>query len=372
MSYIQIDKKAATDAEAQALLDQTYALFDPLGTPTLFIRPEDFPIQSTDAIIFSNLASVSKTDFKRAEHSRINKLVSKKMEVFKPLDLSDSFSGIAKKLDRDIVNSQLKPNDLSVDLAYNIRLSKFAETAEQYDHQKYIQPSFSVVFSSPSRSTLSNILAHFKIDSKVSIGTSSQLRFIALWHEIAHGTGAGEPQADIIMATLTRQAFEDNQMITVFADLRAFDALLQAKKKAERYGWPMVEANDYILRLPEGMINSMSEQNIKDMRFQKFDHLADTVFEVSDMLKEQVVEKLHTRNLLGLSLAAQELREDMNISLTNNQMQILTRFELATRRLHHGEAAYQKGTNLISAELLESERAAPITFTPSQWVPSAE
>jgi len=53
-------------------------------------------------------------------------------------------------------------------------------------------------------------------------------------------------------------------------------------------------------------------------------------------------------------------------------MQILTRFELATRRLHHGEAAYQKGTNLISAELLESERAAPITFTPSQWVPSAE
>ena len=41
MSLIQIDKKAATEAEAQAILKASYALFDPFGIPVLHIKPED-------------------------------------------------------------------------------------------------------------------------------------------------------------------------------------------------------------------------------------------------------------------------------------------------------------------------------------------
>ncbi len=42
MSFIQVDKKAVTEEEGQALIEQTYALMRPLGTATMFIQPKDF------------------------------------------------------------------------------------------------------------------------------------------------------------------------------------------------------------------------------------------------------------------------------------------------------------------------------------------
>lgn len=369
MSYIQIDKKAVTEEEARAFLNQSYSLEKPLGTTTLFIRPEDFPSQSEagkQSVLFkaiNNLKRIFKT--KTATEGAL----SKKLAPFKYLDIDNEFNELQKIALRSIEQAQKSTDDVFDHAIHNLSVPKFAQSAEEQVQDTYMQPFFSVVFPPDKDLKFAEMLAMSELNFMTE--TPSQFPFTVLWHEIAHGAGASEPQADMIAATVTRQAFENNHMISGIADVRAFHAVVYSSNK-KGYGWPMVEANDYVMSLPEETIDTMSEQEIKDIRFQKFDHLAETVSEVNRLLKKQVGLAFYDPNLLGLAEAAQKLRKDINLSLTDNHKQILTRFELATRRLHRGAVAYDKRYDLVPNELLQSERAEPITFTPSEGAPSAE
>ena len=61
----------------------------------------------------------------------------------------------------------------------------------------------------------------------------------------------------MIAAIVTRQAFADNRMLSMNADLRAIreifknadkdlDRFTAEKHTPTKYGWPMVEVNDYV------------------------------------------------------------------------------------------------------------------------------
>jgi hypothetical protein len=66
----------------------------------------------------------------------------------------------------------------------------YQDFADRYSPRNYIQPLYNVVVTGNS------LQQDFMKDQNVPV--PYPLHFLSEWHEIAHGTGAGEPQADMM------------------------------------------------------------------------------------------------------------------------------------------------------------------------------
>lgn len=378
MSLLQINKKVITEEDGQLLIDQTCSMRAPLGTPTEFIRPEEFdrcsvkpknPYLSLLTSCFSTLRMEWKAIKKTSsflsqggygrEHSRSE-------------ELSVGVSG-------EIISKVVDPRKKYLADSSSIFEEGFEKKAHYYSPDVYKQPKSSLIKMFPNNASCKDMMGHALKASfmKRSFpGFDAQVQLFVLWHEIAHGAGAGEPQADAIAAVVNRQAFEDHNVLRVWSDYRALSTILDCShpNKAEvieglgKYGWPTVEAVDYIGGLPQATIDQMSEGDIKNIRFQKFDHMTESVLDIGGRLRRKAGEEaFKARDFEALERTALELCDDEDFGV--KEQQILKRFALACRRFSVGEGAYTNEEELVTEELLGSEGAEPLSFTPGEHIP---
>jgi hypothetical protein len=102
------------------------------------------------------------------------------------------------------------------------------------------------------------------------------MRYHTVCHELAHGTGADEPQEDRIAALLARRAFGNGATVMQMADIRALETMHaamavhrgedtpQERDYLDEYGWRMVDANDAVAALSDTEIAAMDERQIME------------------------------------------------------------------------------------------------------------
>lgn len=384
MSFIQIDKKAVTEAEGQALIEQTYGLTHPLGTATLFFKPDEFPahwLEKMPGILHDPLSRFSKNTAIRDELTeRIRHFYMEghldHLDIESCGESMRRLYASVREVGAQILKARLKPSTFEHMGAdphendYNAPHITFAETYRPPLNSKIMLP-----FGQVSGDALHKMILK-QDDTDVTPprpGLDSQYHFMGVWHEIGHGTGAQEPQTEAIGAIATRKAFEDNTCLSAFSDLRAFHAFMKHDKvddslpQREVYGWPMVEVNDYVKHLPQKTIDAMSEDEMINIRHQAFAHLGANVEMVAHMLRSEDEAAWNARDLQALGAVASDIKKSP--ILEDVEKQIAARFQLACERLYHGAPAYEEGNDLIDEELLESEHHAPMTFKPGDYIP---
>lgn len=163
--------------------------------------------------------------------------------------------------------------------------------AHEFEPDDYKEPSWSLVLA-PSKGYSAKGFFRYSTGANTDKmpefpGKESQYRLFSLWHEYAHTAGADEPQADKMAGLVYRQLSpEDPRVIHVKADMRAVSAVLRGnfEKTSKKYGWAMVTALDTVAAMDQSTINEMSMEDIKAIRFEKFDHHWESVKAVREVL----------------------------------------------------------------------------------------
>lgn len=392
MTLIQTDQKAITADQAQAILDDSIALKNPLGIPTLYLRPEEF-----GELIFSVIDKKGAKGAKGEWFPELKRLEEAVREKIQNFTAAPHFEEVAAQ-DKDHVTERFTRS--APQIATGLYLAKMDAHGPKYslalvDHKEgmraiktapddFVEPAASLVCLPPSGDDVINVHQAIlgpdvKGLSPDMPGSYAEYRFALLWHEIGHGTGAEEPQTQAISAIMTRRAFADPSSISAQADARAVLAVLSAEEvhhdifdqenrpANELYGWPMVEVADHIVHMDGDVVDGLGEQDIKNIRFQNFDHLTETVLDVAAMIYANNADAYEQTDIPALAQTARQVRE--GISITDDENQILKRFELACHRLNIGKPAYDQGAECIEQDVREADHAQPLTFTAGEWIP---
>ena len=368
MSYLTINKKAVSPDDARKLLDQTQALPDSFGIPTHVLHLKDFEkyVLGTRKAVFG----FKSDELRDAVVARIGKHPEPvrpgwglKALFYRRGDISDRVFENIREMFYEINSANPACS------TYPLRHDK----ANFYKPGTYQNPQFGVILV-PKQSMSANYFRDECLDVVSPLyqsslpGMDEAWQFHTLWHEKAHVTGAGEPQAEMIASLVTRQAFVDQRFVATQADLRALETIL-LPHRAAGYGWPTVEAIDYAMTLPQERVDAMSEGDIRDVRFQSFNQLNKTVAHVAKLIRRQYGYNpiANYPQASRLEEIARKFRHSNTLNDTANQ--ILARFELASLRVGRGSGAYDEGAAGIPEKLLESERAKPLTFKPGEYIP---
>lgn len=357
MSLIQITKKAATREEARELLDTSMALSDPFGAPTFVLKLEDFSLDPVNReqdvrLVLEAYRAFTQEYPHMARHER-----------YVPNHVLRDFGEIAGG---DVIFSSTAIN-------YPVEGDDPTEEAHLYTPETYTPPGVNIVLvpsvdltMSQDRTSYDSAINHHDLP-----GTPEQWQAKSLWHEYAHGTGAGEPQAETMAAFVNRKFFANNPVLQANADHRAFRCIFGYANPVlrETYGWGMVEGNDYAARFAEDQIDPMTEADIRRISFQKFDSLADRVLAMGAVLEHLAKADFSNKNLPILAGWAQALANHPEIK-DPQDLRILKRFQLACTRIHLGNVAYVEGNDLIDPALAAVAEEVPMTFTP-EYIPEA-
>ncbi|MFP4098220.1 MAG: hypothetical protein ACLFP8_03585 [Alphaproteobacteria bacterium] len=161
-----------------------------------------------------------------------------------------------------------------------------------------------------------------------------------------------------------RKAFDNVSVLKSWADLRVIQLLTsRSDKTAHLYGWASVDVLDHFTRMSDPKVDGMDMTDIISMRYQRFEYpdltFSDSRAECSFDIWER------PGDFLDL------IKDHLNYGGYNDaDRQILSRIALAVNRFIIGEEAYGSDTaDLIDRQLLESERTAPLTFTPGEYIP---
>lgn len=389
MTLIQTDEKAITAEQAQAVLDESLALKKPLGIPTLYLRPEEF-----GELIMTVIDKKDTRDSWFPELQKLEDAVRERIQTFAanpnfehatPQDkdhITERFTRSAPQIATGLYLAKMDAQGTRFSLA--LVDHKPDMRATQSTPEDFVEPKASLICLPPSKDVGMNMQTAILGPDVRGLapdrpGSDAEYQFALLWHEIGHGIGAEEPQTQAISAIMTRKAFADPTTITAQADARAVLAVLSTEETHrdifdnkdrpanDLYGWPMVEVADYIAHMDAPTIDAMGEEQIKGIRFQSFDHLSETVGDVAAMICSVDGAAYEETDIPALAQAASRIRQF--VPITEDENQILKRFELACHRLNIGKAAYDQGAEFIDEDLIDSEHAAPITFTPGEWIP---
>lgn len=133
----------------------------------------------------------------------------------------------------------------------------------------------------------------------------------------------------------------------MWADQRALDVILNYDKKdrATLYGWSCVDVSDFVAAQSEEKILGLSEEQIKALRFNRFDPLTETVEKVGKAIKDSgvVIEKrenLYDLGMVAAGLAKGAFKNDDVAQYVSN------RFALACARALYGEKMYKTAPDL--------------------------
>ena len=371
MSMLQIDRKAVTEEDAKAVLSNTYALSDPLGTPTIFLNPDSFSPTLLEYAPPWMRKAFHNTAYNHTRQDQIRGIIQDFFDAGHFDHLSDEeHERVARVLEETVPElSQLigsarilheEPRTtMRGHLNDRLKAHHFAPVPEEFK-----APFRSVIITPRSAWTPEDIPAYLigsyqgSENAAGMPGFGAQYQFNSVWHEIGHGTGAAEPQTEMMAALVAKQAFEDTRFLSVQADLRAIRSVFRHSilrddpnsisangqingqvREREKYGWPMAEVNDYVQGLPVDMVDALSEDDIKSIRFRRFDHIGDTLKTAADILKYEDPEGYETKDLHSLREAALYLAEKR--STPEEHAQIYERLALACERVLIGEEAYE-------------------------------
>ncbi len=385
--FLSIDKKAITEQDGQALLDQSYALTRPLGIATMFIRPEEFSphwLEGKPSLVKSIIRPFDKNAKMRDELTdKINAFYEgghlSHLSAEEQDEAMRRFHENVGTIADLVARTRLNPksfNEMGA-VAHNSDFSK----PDEKSPETYKSPISSMIImpmqETMETSFISEMIGEESQTAKDFSQSNSQIHFMALWHEIGHGLGAGEPQTEAISAMVTRKAFEDTEALGVFGDIRAYVAIMQHNQmpedsriiipEREEYGWPMVEVNDYVRNLPADKIDKMTEGDIVNLRHQSFNHLGRNIQMVAEMMRDNNEEAWLLQDMKGLGEIAGDLADSP--FLEDGEKQIARRFKLACERLRLGASAYREGNNFISSDLQQADKQDPLTFTPGAYIP---
>lgn len=335
MTLLQIDKRAASAADGQALIDRSLSMSDPFGVPTLHFSSQDM----------NRVYELGVNGVLSIEKEIINPKLDKLMEFLEqqgrsPLERREIYTSLLRDFVmkvRNEITGQRMPYNMSARLSSK----DFQQTAENYGAGRFISPIGNMVFRSGERTEMT----FFDYEDVQRLNGAD--RYHDVWHENAHGLGAGEPQADLIGAIITRQSFEPSNVIKMWADQRALDEILNYDKKdrSTSYGWGCVDVNDFIAAQPEEKILGLSEAKIKALRFNRFDPLTETVEKVGKAIRNSGVviqkrENLHDLGMYAAGLANGDLKDDEVAQYVSK------RFALACTRALYGDKMYKTAPDL--------------------------
>ena len=157
MSVLQINKKAITEADGQRLIDQTCCLRAPLGTPTEFVRLEDFrryetgiktPYLHSLVSKFSDAVSVSKAMLKAT------RFVHEGMD-YRSAGIGEYFSALrnVRDVSFDILNSYFGT-------MWTLKSKGYKEYADNYGPEDYKQPKAALIKVLPRDVPSGNLIGH--------------------------------------------------------------------------------------------------------------------------------------------------------------------------------------------------------------------
>lgn len=342
---LTIDKKAATEAEAKKILAQSYtfcATDKPYGVPVLILRPETFNVKGQPDDI-GNVQS--------QYHSRLSRFLRKIGEdqgVGQSL-LRESSNGrtivsttntlIAARLDENYMYASCKA----------ITKGGFAQNADHYTPRAYQAPSFAIIQA--PRKDLDGVkrLAYMLDAEKVNLapdlpGMAAQWQFLDLWHEVGHAAGAGEAQTEKMAAVMCRKAFNDASFLQAEADIRYVKAILFSddEEVRERYGWGMGQAVDEICALSDAEIDALSDEDIRDMRHERYDARGAITQKIGAALRQDIgADKMNGNHLAEIASAAENLLSGAFKNAAQKEKQVIERFHLAVTRLSQGARGYK-------------------------------
>lgn len=342
---LTIDKKATTEAEAADILARSYvfcARNKPYGVPVLILRPETFNVKGQPDDI-GNVQS--------QYHSRLSRFLRKIGEdqgAGQSL-LRESSNG------RTIIDTTRTLIAACQDDGYMyasckaIAASGFAQNADYYAPGAYRAPSFAII-QAPRKDLdgvkrLSYMLDAERVNLAADMpGMAAQWQFLDLWHEVGHAAGAGEAQTEKMAAALCRKAFNDVSFLQVEADIRYTKAVLFSddREVRERYGWGMGQAVDEICALSAAEIDALSDEDIRDMRFERYDARGNITRKLGAALREDVgADKMNGNYLPEIAVAAKKLLSGAFKNAAQDEKDVIMRFHLAVSRLAQGKRGYQ-------------------------------
>lgn len=298
MTLLQINKRAETAEEGLELIDRSIKLCDPFDSPTLCITNQD--LSDWNKKTKSILKPVTESLFQRA------------WKLFKGPNIADSvfiseslkFGHVEQKA-RDVLESKpfqgLSHEDkiaasILLGLQFQLRMLGIeADSIPASSHLNLFSRDISASLDSKKIKALSVSIVNIDGKDRLLYQSKSKIesfhgadRFSTIWHEFAHSAGANEPQADMMSAIVTRQAFSPSDLLRRIADERAIDAVTHFENESvrENYGWGVVDANDFVASLSDEKILGISEEEIKSIKFQKFNSLGDAIYRVGKVVKE--------------------------------------------------------------------------------------
>lgn len=180
------------------------------------------------------------------------------------------------------------------------------------------------------------------------------VRSQSVCHELGHGAGGDEPQADKFAALMTRRAYGDDSCVRVVADMRAVitvastldilssDASLpRALDYVEGYGWKTVEANDSACVPSQKDINAMSDEDIMASTRETFTEPYKKTMALATLL-QPFMRKATGAHINDISAAADKLAESVSAMTDDADVQAMAaRYALAARRLAGGAPSYR-------------------------------
>lgn len=181
-------------------------------------------------------------------------------------------------------------------------------------------------------------------------------RYFELFHELAHVAGAREPQADHIANIFCRRAFPDEPTPWIQSDIRALEAVALATQLAagkaedpedtidsiEKYGWPMVVANDAVNAMPQDDVATLNEAEILARHNDLYQQNSDRLFQLGVLIRQAgLSEQILSGKTDDIRRAARTLERRIAVLTDDTEIRhIAGRFSLAARRIHAGAAAY--------------------------------
>lgn len=334
---LQVTKRAASEAEARAILDASYQVESPFGVPILLVDPSNYARKSFMGIPLPRLS------LKNRVHQELAQILAK-------CDAPAANDSGKIKVIEDRGYFDYSPQQLENKIIWAIKDSELDKSEPIAFAMPNTLPRVSVTIhreaTDIANQTMRIVLGANRGKTIDYPGYDAQYNFISLWHEHAHSvSGTNEAGAEKIAGLMARYAFEDCTFLAVQADMRAVHSILRYKDEhmQNTYGWPCVEVLDDALAMETpptwDEIRKAGETSYDTPHRGRFE----IIKKIGHIFNMKSGVPFLFRDLKGMADVADECLQEESLTTGENR-NIAQRFALAARRLSIGRAAYQQMT----------------------------
>lgn len=324
-----------TAAYAQAKLEELIRSGGRYGVPVRVIRPDDLGMPH-------KLQPGRYQVHGRTGRVYINGLTTREQEFLEnSMDMLTRKDGNSRH--HRILGDNLKSAWVRVTGyggAYTLSLPPDTTPADKRGRGNYREKNLSVIAFSHSQTGKDEWIGMLtgddkSVDPDALPGTAAHWAYWVLEHEMAHTSGAGEAQADIMGAAHYIKAFGKDDVPRTVSDIRAVNAVLRhaSESYSEEYGWKPVAALDELLDKGAAAIKNMDDARIHDLRFRSYDGQRTAVDHFAGALLHKQGGLLHSLGIKGLIHLTEDVMAGTQLDARPGAREIGQRFLLALRRL---------------------------------------